>query len=65
MGASVQSTPGAGERLKELLVARFGSLRCAHVYAVISFRGRLFLRCSDCGAETEGFTVYTPLRGGQ
>ena len=64
MNEPLQTAPGPGERLKELLVEKFGSLTCRHEpLTLVAFRGRMFLRCTDCGFETEGFRVYTPLRG--
>ena len=55
-------------RFKRLVLRRIGAIRCGgrrgHAFAVVAFRGRMFLRC-DCGAETEGFHIYTPLKGGR
>lgn len=63
--AIVPPSPGPGARLKELLVEKFGSLTCRHrALGLVILRERMFLRCDDCGFETEGFTVPTvPLRG--
>lgn len=61
----VTPAPRPAERIRELLMEKFGSLKCRHAYALITFRGYMFLRCSVCGAESEGFRVYTPLRGGR
>lgn len=60
---AITPAPAAHERLKELLIEKFGSLRCRHDYRLMSLRGALWLECFDCGARTEGFRVYTPLRG--
>lgn len=52
-------------RLRRLLLAKLGQRTCRHFYRLVTFRGRMFLRCDYCPAETEGFQVYTPLRGGR
>ena len=56
-----------GGRLKQIVLSKIGSLRCGgrhgHSYALISFidrktrHERMFLQCSVCGAETEGFRL--------
>lgn len=61
----ITPAPTPLERLTELLMEKFGSLRCDHPWALVAYRGRLFLQCPDCGARTVGFRVYTPLRGGR
>lgn len=47
----------------QLAVRKVGLWSCRHTYALVPFRGRLFLRCSSCGQETQGLVVYTPLEG--
>lgn len=49
--------PSPSQRLMELLVARFGSLKCRHTYVLVIKGGRMFLRCDRCPHETEGFRV--------
>jgi hypothetical protein len=59
----VAPAPAPHERFKELLMEKFGSLRCNHDYRLMKFRGHMWLQCDACDARTEGFRVYTPLRG--
>lgn len=53
----IAPAPTAGERLKELLIRRFGWGGCRHQYIVVPARDRLYLRCVKCPHETEGFAV--------
>lgn len=46
-----------------LALVKIGQATCRHAYVLVPFRGRMFLRCDCCGRETEGFIVYTPLKG--
>jgi hypothetical protein len=62
--ASTQYAP-AVSRIKRLLMAKFGQRSCKHFFRIVHYRGRMFLRCDYCPAETEGFQVYQPLRGGR
>ena len=52
--------PTAGDRLKELLIAKWGSLKCDHSYVLMLRKGRMFLQCDSCGLQTEGFSVASP-----
>jgi hypothetical protein len=63
--AIIPPAPGPSKRVRELVMEKLGSLRCRHAYTLVTFRGVLFLRCTVCGAESEGLRVYTPLRGGR
>lgn len=58
----IPPAPGALARVRELLVEKFGHLRCTHAWMLLTYRGSMFLRCTNCGAESQGFRVYTPLR---
>lgn len=49
--------PTPTQRLVELLIAKFGSLKCRHSYSLVMDGSRMFLRCDSCGTETEGFKV--------
>lgn len=55
----ITPAPTPSQRLKELLIAKFGSLKCRHTYVLMLHQGRMFLRCDSCGTETEGFRVAT------
>jgi hypothetical protein len=59
------STRAGAAGLKRLLLKKLGQRACAHFFRIVAFRGRLFLRCDYCQAETEGFEIYRPLRGGR
>ncbi|HVL65775.1 MAG TPA: hypothetical protein VM364_00805 [Vicinamibacterales bacterium] len=50
-------------RVVRLAVEKVGQATCRHTYALVIFRGRMFLRCSACNRETRGFVVYEPLKG--
>jgi len=54
----IETAPTPLQRVRELLIAKFGSLRCRHrSWSVVIAKDRLYLRCNCCGAETEGFKV--------
>jgi hypothetical protein len=58
MGAlTIPPAPSPGERFKELLVEKFGWGGCKHAFIVVQRRDGLFLRCTKCPHETEGFTI--------
>lgn len=49
--------PTAFERVKELLIHRFGLGGCRHQWMVVTRKDRMYLRCTKCPQETEGFRV--------
>lgn len=53
-----------GARLKRLLIDKVGALRCGgrhgHDWSLMFHRQRWFLRCANCGAETQGFVIGLP-----
>lgn len=53
----VTPAPTPSQRLVELLVSKFGSLKCRHTYVLMIHQSRMFLRCDQCGLESEGFRV--------
>jgi len=59
---AVTAPPGT---FKRLLLRKFGARHCDHFFRVVVFRGRMFLKCDHCIAETEGFRIYQPLKGGR
>jgi len=53
----ITPAPTVRERVKELLVEKFGWGGCKHAFVVVQARDRMFLRCTKCPHETEGFKV--------
>jgi hypothetical protein len=51
------------ETLLELALRKVGQLTCRHSYLVVRLRHRMFLQCSYCGRETEGFQVGSIAKG--
>lgn len=41
----------------QLLLQKVGQLRCRHTYSLVLHRHRMFLQCSACGRQTEGFQI--------
>lgn len=53
----LDTVPTLRERVKELLVEKFGWGGCKHAFIVVQRRDRMYLRCTKCPHETEGFCV--------
>jgi hypothetical protein len=55
----IDRAPTVGERLKELLIARFGWRGCRHDYRLVQQRRGTSIRCCLCGHETELFQIVS------
>lgn len=53
----VETAPTFRERVKELLIERFGWRGCKHDYRVVQHRAGVSIRCFVCGHQTEMFKI--------
>jgi hypothetical protein len=63
MAATLTTAP-TNPRPLVLRLAKFGSAICRgdrwrlkHDYQIVVTKTRMFLRCADCGRETQGFEI--------
>jgi hypothetical protein len=50
---------------RRLWLRKVGPRPCVHVFQIVIFRDRMFLKCDYCPAETEPFRIHAPLKGGR
>jgi hypothetical protein len=55
--AMTDAVTARNDTIVRLALTRIGRALCPHSFALIQHRRRLFLRCPECGAETEGFAI--------
>lgn len=54
---AVQPRRAVRPRLVQLALRKLGQTFCRHAYGLLWTKDRMFLRCSLCGRETEGFEI--------
>jgi hypothetical protein len=55
--AMTDAVTARNDTIVRLALTRIGRALCPHSFALIQHRRRLFLRCPECGAESEGFAI--------
>ena len=57
MPPDVAAVVETNDTIVRLALRKIGRVLCSHSFALIQQRRRLFLRCPECGAESEGFAI--------
>lgn len=52
-----ETAPTLRDRVRELLIEKFGIGGCRHDYRLLPVRGVLKVRCVICGLESEAFRI--------